>query len=356
MNININILTNDLGTGSVSQDIILREIYNQTGTSSLSLIGFETHSNYTRCDYTYDALNNTIDYLIKPTELLELQDRTIQTLIAKNGLKVVTTYENNRTIYNDVILNEPYPFNIEIEKSGSNFGLLKFSRFDGINKPEITSNVYLEAPYTYHFICQKTGSQLEMYIDGVLISSCSDYSDIDVNVSGGLGDTHNTCELFIGQNGDGKKAFKGSLDEIKILNKALTPTQTLKLAQNELTGSYNYIVGNVFYEYGLITIACPNRSYSPFTKQTPITPVVSSSDYVLDGGVNIELILTDIGGGFYTASYDLYPPMSGGYTISGSYPYWPQPFENYPTNNYVDGGDVTSSYISSQSYDGSYPI
>lgn len=356
MNNQINIIVDSFGSGSVSSSYIVNEIYKQTGLNSLTLVGFKTGSSYTKCNYTYDTMSNAIVVDTKQYEYNKLTDNTNQTIITKNGLKVVTTLKNNKTIYNDVLFNGPYPFNVEVEKSGSRYGRLKFSRYDGNIKTEITSSILLEEPFAYHFICQKTGSQLEMYINGELIATGSDLSNFDVNTLGGIGDTHNECDLFIGQTGDGTKTFNGSLDELKIFDKPLTPSQSLVLAQNELTGSYNYIVGNVFYEYGLITFTAPNRHYSSFTKQTPITPVISSSDYILDGGVNNELILVDIGGGELTASYYLYPPMSGGYSISGSYPYWPQPYQNYPTNNYVEGGDASSSYIVSQSYDGSYPL
>lgn len=353
LNVTLNILANESGSFNIDANDIIDSINAQINTSSFTVIGVSTGSNFARGIPIFNSASYAISYSLTPQELGLITDRTHQTIIAKNGLKVETTYQNNNTIFNDVIFNGPYPFNIEVERSGSNYGNLKFSRYDGNLKAEITSSIILEAPYNYHFICQKTGSNLEMYIDGILIASGTDYSNIPLNTIGAISDTHNLCDLFIGQNGDGTKALRGSVDEIKISSLPLTSIQANVLANTELSGSYNYIVGNAYYEYGLLTITAPNSQYRQFIQQTPYNPQPTQSSNVLDGGINNQLIFTPVSGGF-TASYYLYPPMSGGVSISGSVPYWPPPYEFYPTNNYVDGGYVSSSndYILSQSYDG----
>jgi hypothetical protein len=328
-------------------DIINNYKLQNSLTSSYTLVGYLT-SSYNRASMSYDTITHNINYNIKPYDEQQLTNTDKQTIITKNGLMIKPLIKNNITDLVDIESYGPYPFAIEVDRS-SGSAILNFSRYDGKNKIELTSSISIPEKETHHFICQKTGSYLEMYIDGVLVGNINDLSEISMFETGSLGDTHNQCDLFIGALGKNKQYLNGVVDELKIFDKSLTQNQANILAQNELSGSYNYIVGNVFYEYGILTIASPTPHYENFIKQIPYNPV---QDYILDGGRNVNLILTNIGGGRSTASYYLYAPMSGGFIPSSSYPYWPAPYSDYPTNNYPDGGDSTSSYVISHSYDG----
>lgn len=350
--LNISLILNEYGTGSLNGNDLINTIYKLTGTSSFSILGIKPSLTYTKGSSSYNG--NIIQYELNPYEYNKYTDRTNQTIITKNGLYTLNKYNDNRTIPTDIEYTGPYPFAIEIERSGSNYGKLKFSRYDGKLKTEISmSNYDLIHTVNYHVIAQKTGSNLELYLNGNCIASGSDYSNLDFNIDGAIGDTHNICDVFIGQLGNGSQTLKGSVDEVKIFNRALTINEANKLAQNELSGSYNYNVGNVFYEYGLLTIISPSSEYNDFIKNSEYINQPSQSDYILNGGINNQLILTDVGSGSFTASYYEYLPMVS-YSISSSYPYWPNPYENFPTNNYVNGGYASSSYNPSQSYDGNF--
>lgn len=351
----LNIIADQYGSSSISGSDFLTDVYNMTGTGSLHIVGILTGSN-DRGNLIYDTASGMLNYVMKSSDYITLMTRTTQTLITKYGLEKKVQYKDTTTKLIDVAKTGPYPYAIEIERSGSLQARLKFSRFDGGMKPEVISNTVLEVPYTYHFVCQKTGSNLEIYINGELDNSGSDYSNIAFNELNSIGDTHNKNDLFIGQRGDGIQTFMGALDEIKILNTPISSDQIRTFANAEMSGSYNYIVGNVFYEYGLMTIISPSAPYANFINQKQITPQPSQSDYRLDGGRNYSVMdngTFPVPSGVM-ADYNYPPAESGTYTISSSYPYWPNPYESYPTDNYVDGGYVSSSYPVSQSYDGNY--
>jgi hypothetical protein len=285
----LNILLDTDGSASISSSVITNTLYKYMGTSSFSIVGIKTGSiNYGSSTFG----SNVLSYNLNSNYYTTLTNNDTQTIITKNGLIKDTIYSNNRTTFRDRVYTGPYPFAIEIERSGSNneFGSVHFSRNDGNIKPEISTSFLLQKPITYHVVCQKTGSQLEIYLDGSLVSSGSDYSDIPINITGSLGDTQTLSDTFIGMLGSSKQGFKGTIDEVKICNSAIDSGSIMILAQNELSGSYNYIIGNVFYEFGLLTIACPSSHYSDFIKNVEAPLIPTGSDDLLDGGINSMLL------------------------------------------------------------------
>lgn len=251
----INIHLDNFGDITVSGSDIMNILYKLYPTSSFSIIGIKPQLCYVGTS-SYNNSTDTLSYSLNDNSYYTLINNDKQTLITKNGLAKKTIQKNNRTEIVDVQTDSKYPFSIELEHSGSDNAYLKFSRSDGNLKPEIYSNL-LQSNKFYHFVCQKTGSQLEIYIDGILISTGSDYSNIPFNIIGSIGDTHNECDTFIGSLGGYSKMYSGSIDELKIYNKALNTNQVSVLANNELSGSYDYVVGNVFYDYGILTINEP---------------------------------------------------------------------------------------------------
>lgn len=86
-----------------------------------------------------------------------------------------------------------------------------------------------------------------MIIDGTLDNVVAS------NISG---DTHNNYDLYAG------KDFTGSLDEIKIISGTFSNTDAENLSTYESESSYNYYVGNVFYNQGLVVLTHPKYSGS----------------------------------------------------------------------------------------------
>ena len=110
-----------------------------------------------------------------------------------------------------------------------------------------------------HVLLQKTGSLMQLYINGSANGSTSTPS----------GNFHNNADIFIGSlgldsNSVGNKGFIGAIDEFFIFNKALNSTEIVTLtttSYNTLMTTNTNVVGNVFYEHGIIIISDPRPKY-----------------------------------------------------------------------------------------------
>lgn len=115
-----------------------------------------------------------------------------------------------------------------------------------------------------HIICQKSGSYMQIYVNGVLESNIDQpllkISNSPLSQSmriDSLGDT------YIGGRSISNN-FIGKLDEIRIYNKSLTATQVGYLGDLSETGSLlqTNIIGNVFHKQGIAVISSPNYIYN----------------------------------------------------------------------------------------------
>ena len=162
-----------------------------------------------------------------------------------------------------------YPFNIELSGSKQ----LVFSAAGSTSfKTQITSSAFVSASWT-HIVCQKTGSNLQLYVNGALQSSISStllsVYDSPFTASARIDNAHS---LKIGGYDSISKNFDGMLDEIRIYNKALTSTQVGYLNNRAEAGTFLQTnqVGNVFSKQGLIVFSSPdyrvhNLINTPFT-------------------------------------------------------------------------------------------
>jgi hypothetical protein len=113
---------------------------------------------------------------------------------------------------------------------------------------------------TNHVLFQKSGSAIQLYINGALAESKSIPE----------GNFHNDKDIFIGslgidQYGTPKSGFIGSIDEFFIFSKELTQSEITQLAAtnsiNLMTTNTN-AVGNVFYEHGMVVLSDPRPKYT----------------------------------------------------------------------------------------------
>ena len=165
-----------------------------------------------------------------------------------------------------------YPFKLEL--SGSN--QIKFSaQGSSTFQSMITSSAEVSSSWT-HVVCQKSGSNLQMYVDGILHASQSNtlLQDIQAPLSASAR-IDNLQNLSIGGFGTSSMNLQGQLDEVRIYNKALTSTEIgyLKDRIEGGTALQTNVVGNVFAKQGIV--------------------VFSSADYRVDDLLNTP----------YTASY-----------------------------------------------------
>ena len=149
-----------------------------------------------------------------------------------------------------------YPFKIEL--SGSN--QIKFSAQGSPTfQSMITSSAAVSSSWT-HVVCQKSGSNLQMYVNGTLHASQSNtlLQDIQspLSASARIDNLHN---LNIGGfiSGSNRTNLDGQLDEIRIYNKALTSTEIGYLKDRTEGGTVlqTNVVGNVFAKQGIVVFS-----------------------------------------------------------------------------------------------------
>jgi hypothetical protein len=97
-------------------------------------------------------------------------------------------------------------------------GMVVFELFDGTTTKSVTSKQLIMENKWYHVVATRTGNTLNMYLDGVLDNSVTHES---------IGDLSNTGVLEIGKLGGGSNNFKGTLDSVRIYNRALTSSEVL---------------------------------------------------------------------------------------------------------------------------------
>jgi hypothetical protein len=182
-------------------------------------------------------------------------------------------------------LTPQYPFKIEL--SGSN--QIVFSAAGSTSfKTQITSSATTTA-WT-HVVCQKSGSFLQMYVNGTLHASASSVLLIDTNSPfTASARIDNTSPLFIG-GFESDSNLSGVLDEIRIFNKSLTSTQVGYLADRSEGGTLlqtNY-VGNVFSKQGLVIVSSPDYRYDNIIN-LPYTASYRSTKTIYEMGVTAKI-------------------------------------------------------------------
>ena len=195
---------------------------------------------------------------------------TTNGIITKRGVERIAQRVNNKTnrtvIFKDEnITRNRFPFDISVtnhENTSYDAGKILFRRSDGTKTMNMVSDTNVTASGWHHVVCQKSGSTLEMYVDGV--------RDETAATDDGVHDSDNTnvmnpSHLIFGAVNSIKGAgLSGSLDEIRFYNTYLSQTQISSLAnRNYISGSLyqTNIVGNVFYRSGQMVISSPMPKY-----------------------------------------------------------------------------------------------
>ena len=182
-------------------------------------------------------------------------------------------------------LTPQWPFRIEL--SGSN--QIVFSAAGSTSfKTQITSSATTTA-WT-HVVCQKSGSNLQMYVNGTLHASASNMLLIDTNSPfTASARIDNTGPLYIG-GFESELNLTGVLDEIRIYNNALTSTQVGYLADRTEGGAMMQTnhVGNVFSKQGIAVISSPDYRYDDIIN-LPYTASYRSTKTIYEMGVTAKI-------------------------------------------------------------------
>jgi len=218
-------------------------------------IQFNDYNGYIHVRHTPDLnFNNEDDFAISLWAKSTETDDTNRTLVSKRFTKTKES-DPSKITYSP---RSQYPIEIFWKRNGSSTNVISVRCSDGSSTVNITRT--LGTNEYYHITTQKTGSVLELYVDGALtdtasLSSLSYFSnDADIIFANRSIDTKTWEPLP-------QNAFKGALDEIFIFKKALTATEVGYLA-NKATLLNTPVVGNVFYEHGIVVISDPRKYYA----------------------------------------------------------------------------------------------
>jgi hypothetical protein len=210
----------------------------------------------------------------------------------------------NSSINNELVITKAsssktpqYPFKLEL--SGSNHLVFSAAGSDEF-KTTITSSTVV-SEWT-HVVCQKTGSKLEMYLDGTLHSSVSS-NLLQDNLSPFTASARidNKWPMYIGGFTD-SDYLHGKLDEIRIFNKAINSTQVGYLGDRLEDGTMlqtNH-VGNVFTKQGIAVVSTPDYRYDNLIQKVPYTASYKSTKTIHELNV-----LTRIDAGDFNMSSNL---------------------------------------------------
>ncbi len=184
-------------------------------------------------------------------------------------------------------LTAQYPFKIEL--SGSN--QIVFSVAGGTLNKTISSSTIVTSSNFAHVICQKTGSNLQLYVNGVLEASGSStmlQPQTDPFIP--TAKINNSDQLTIGGYSTTSANLTGVLDEIRIFNKALTSTEISYLADRTQGGTMlqTNVVGNVFSKQGMIVVSSADYRYNNVLT-TPFTASYRSTVMLYELGVVARL-------------------------------------------------------------------
>ena len=155
-----------------------------------------------------------------------------------------------------------YPFKIELSGSKQ----IHFSAAGASNYiAQITSSTAVTSSW-HHVVCQKSGSNLELWLDGTKHSSGS-FNLLKYQFNSPFTSSakiNNNHPLKIGGYGPGTGGYRGYLDEIRIFNKTLTQAHINTLMDRSVSGGVLQTnkVGNVFNKQGLVVVSSPDYRYN----------------------------------------------------------------------------------------------
>lgn len=191
--------------------------------------------------------------------------REAQVPVLQNGLPIIVEKDINATVF---------PYEIRLVNSTASLSApytttLQALCSDGDTETVLSTVISVgDDPYgnvykfgktrnATHIVFQRIQDTVQLYKDGILIQESECGCKLTFN---------NNCDLFLGNFGKNHGGFAGTIDEFNYFNYSLSPSQIIQLS--EITDSCNAIntnvIGNVFYEHGLITISDVRPKYTTF--------------------------------------------------------------------------------------------
>lgn len=169
--------------------------------------------------------------------------------------KTVENIQEGDDLIESATNSQKFPFDIYLNnQTSAKNRTITFKQGSQLLYSEVSSST-LTADTWYHVVCQKTGSNYQLWLNGTLSNTQNKIITTDV---------HNNNKFYIAGNGTSSSKFTGNLDEIRIYNKALSSTEISNLYDNSFEKGYAYQttrIGNVFYGHGIISVSDPRPKY-----------------------------------------------------------------------------------------------
>ena len=260
---------------AVGRDLVYDGGINTTGTvlPSGTKVTLNGSSSYVRVkhnkqlDFVRGNNYSVSLWVVLPVSQSDTSDR-VNSIISKNG-----TYEESvfgpTTQYllrNRNIATSIFPFDLQVfNQTSGNVGKVKASISDGLTTKEITSTSTINDGTPHHITFVKENEDIGLWIDGT--------QEVSAPINS-IGQVHNKYDVLMGAKFKSDagfdvtsdfKSLSGSLDEVRIYNKALTVAEIGTLSTNTYANGDAYqtnVVGEVFYKHGLMVISDPRPIYN----------------------------------------------------------------------------------------------
>jgi len=269
-----NIYDTMIDTGSFVSDVMFYEGFNEyfdttrnkyTTQQNVTFIpGVPTTSGTTQ-SVGYAAKFNGDGFISTDTQINGLYDRQHDYAVSF-WISASNTAADNKTILGfGNIYTTQYPFKIQLNSSSK---IIFSAASNDLLKTSISSSTAVTA-WT-HVLCQKSGSMMQLYINGVINSSASCAAFIIPNSAlSQSGQINTSSPLYIGAtlnvSGTNTSYLTGSIDEIRIFNKTISSASISSLNnRNEDTATFLQTanVGTLFHKQGLAIISSPHYKYN----------------------------------------------------------------------------------------------
>lgn len=200
-------------------------------------------------NYNFENGDFTITAMIRPTAIPT--NATGSVIVIKEGPEEDTAIDINGNLYTYVIDNRT-PYHIYLNPSLE----VVFERNNILEQPKVSGSIAINQ--LTHLTAIKTGSQMQLYIDGVLQGTTS-----DVTLGKGCSNRGN---IMIGNSFLKDRGFDGIIDNVKIYRRVLTSAE-IAISRHTL-GQNNTIVGTVFYNQGMLVLGSVASRYMDITRIT----------------------------------------------------------------------------------------
>ncbi len=257
-----------------------------TGTSSVysgTKVSFNGSNSYIKIDdkKRYSPVKGN-DYSISIWTDMPVSQSDVTSdynwLISKNGtFREDYTTKKGEPLNRQRNLNTPiFPYDLKVfnQNNFNSNGKVVASIGGGTKITEITSSTKVNDGNSHHICFNKTGSNLELWVDGIKEASSSlkvkeIWNEYDILLGSryisDLG-RYGTTPKSLSKEAEisSFNTLSGSLDEFRYYRKGLTSAEIKGLSSNDyLTGSayQEDIVGEVFYNHGIVVVSDPRPKY-----------------------------------------------------------------------------------------------